>query len=889
MNEEKLKRDIQEMINAGVPDNKIKEFVKKNRELNTYITEANKPDNLFFGENSLISHITEGVSNTYNNMLNLQTRGRPEEANLLDKFNAASVGLIGGIPAGLGYGLLETADDLTGEVVSDALQPALQSELAQNIGSIISDWNQKSHGGLAIAADMLGTGAVVSGAAKAGLKGAIEGLGVPARAIKEAPSKINNLYSSTKDIFGKKGVSTISPDKINEVTQSKELGIGSLTPKQKEAAIKIPNEWANEILDAEQNIDLSLDNKNPLDISVEKAKEVLNKFEDIKRQKGKEIGKAKERLKNTKINEPARQKLKNLVNDFEQELDDAGLVKTETGWKVVSDEPTKYVRDEKTINEINNIIKSIQNSTTLDRLNRGLEHLDNAIINWDAPGELTKGVQGLAENIRRQLKDIRDLHLTDNELKNYVEFSDLANFAKNFRGISARNQDNALKILLRRQGSLLDGELRDASKKLEELGLPRLDALGEFLTSTIKASGNKNLKTLFSQKIGDEIANAILTKGGSLPIAAVKGLGNIATAPFRKDILKELRKWGNVSVEQTKKTKKPKPKKQVKYEDLPKEKQKEIKEKVLEVKKLEKEKKVYEKKLKEKEKTLKNLETKKQTEVVKRAIKKVKQTVKELKKKIKEIIDKIKSHITDLDNQGGYINFQAIADDIDKAMKKDNIISEIKKAKSNGKSFDTFFKRETAPTMYHGGSKTDFDILDPNFKLEKAKKGQVDQASVTAEGPGVYFTNSLKEAQQYGDKIDVRTYLPTNTRIVNDYDRVFTKDEIANIVNKIPKEDLEIPISNWSENYNEGLKDLIKSITDTADTPTDQLMNIWAEVYQSSNSKGFLKLMNDVGIDGIELSDIAANRQGANTWTIIYNKDKFKTKSQLKELWDKIK
>jgi len=158
-------------------------------------------------------------------------------------------------------------------------------------------------------------------------------------------------------------------------------------------------------------------------------------------------------------------------------------------------------------------------------------------------------------------------------------------------------------------------------------------------------------------------------------------------------------------------------------------------------------------------------------------------------------------------------------------------------------------------------SPLDLENYDPEYGIKQLGK---DLGSSSAWGPGIYFVTEEDIAQMYGSNITKKNIL--NAKILTKQSPLFSYKQIDKILSGVDKEKIKIAISNWNENYYIGKKMLIQSIINT-DNPLDQLMNIWAEVFMHQNSKAFIELMIQNGIDGISIT-----KDDAVTYYVIYNK-----------------
>lgn len=155
--------------------------------------------------------------------------------------------------------------------------------------------------------------------------------------------------------------------------------------------------------------------------------------------------------------------------------------------------------------------------------------------------------------------------------------------------------------------------------------------------------------------------------------------------------------------------------------------------------------------------------------------------------------------------------------------------------------------KKIAQTIYRGDeSKIGLEDFDPEYGTKVLGK---QLGTSMGEGPGMYFTTSLKNAKNYGEFISEYIINP-NVNIISTQHPKLNKSQIKNIINKIPNEIIEIASSNWDEDINVGKNILIETILNNNNI-IEQLMNIWAEIFYQQKPKMFMDLMKEIGIDGI--------------------------------------
>jgi hypothetical protein len=171
------------------------------------------------------------------------------------------------------------------------------------------------------------------------------------------------------------------------------------------------------------------------------------------------------------------------------------------------------------------------------------------------------------------------------------------------------------------------------------------------------------------------------------------------------------------------------------------------------------------------------------------------------------------------------------------------------------------------------GDESPLDI--ENFNNEHAIKTLGKElGSSMANGPGIYFTVSEKNAGFYGSNITRRTLETSN--ILTESSPKLNRRQIGEILQGVDQSRMEIAVSNWHENHWIGKNELIKNIMN-ADTAIEQLMLIWSDVFFHQDPYGFTQLMTDNGIDGISVViENASDPNDNDIHYIIYNKNVLK-------------
>ena len=174
-----------------------------------------------------------------------------------------------------------------------------------------------------------------------------------------------------------------------------------------------------------------------------------------------------------------------------------------------------------------------------------------------------------------------------------------------------------------------------------------------------------------------------------------------------------------------------------------------------------------------------------------------------------------------------------------------------------------------AQLVYRGDPATlNLEDFDPEYGVNVLGK---QQAASAAWGPGIYFADKEDVALMYGKNLTTRKL--QNANILTTNLPKFSLEQIKNIINGIDRETIELASSNWNENHEQGKIMLMNSIMN-AENPIDQLMNIWAEIFNHQSPNKFMQLMTNKGIDGISV-----NKDDV-TYYVIYNRNILKSTTQ---------
>lgn len=170
---------------------------------------------------------------------------------------------------------------------------------------------------------------------------------------------------------------------------------------------------------------------------------------------------------------------------------------------------------------------------------------------------------------------------------------------------------------------------------------------------------------------------------------------------------------------------------------------------------------------------------------------------------------------------------------------------------------------KTAQEIFRGDTQPiDIEDFDPDHNKEY--RG----------GPGIYFSTKEENAKTFGDNLTKKTL--ENANILTANHRPLSRGKISKILSSVDKETLELAASNFDENFQQGKAILIQEIVNNPN-PIEQLMSIWADVFNHRDAALFMALMVKNGIDGIAIDrpdKIDSSKDDMHY--VIYNKNVLK-------------
>jgi hypothetical protein len=116
------------------------------------------------------------------------------------------------------------------------------------------------------------------------------------------------------------------------------------------------------------------------------------------------------------------------------------------------------------------------------------------------------------------------------------------------------------------------------------------------------------------------------------------------------------------------------------------------------------------------------------------------------------------------------------------------------------------------------------------------------------EGPGIYFTTSIEEANRYGKNVYSVVLKPNML-----FDQIPPNaKKLAPIISKLVKmsEDWEMKAQDYDEDPRVGLNEFIKSTLQYNDNEKDCLLQVWIDFYRY-NPVQYVRNCVSLGIDGV--------------------------------------
>lgn len=147
--------------------------------------------------------------------------------------------------------------------------------------------------------------------------------------------------------------------------------------------------------------------------------------------------------------------------------------------------------------------------------------------------------------------------------------------------------------------------------------------------------------------------------------------------------------------------------------------------------------------------------------------------------------------------------------------------------------------------MYHGSSHDIKNFVDDFV----GRKDATDQ-----NGPGIYFTSSIKNAQGYGKNVYKVKITPRKSVSVKEGENASLK-QIEWLILKAP--DWKETAMNWSPNPNIGYKLAAKDFIEYNDSPHQQFLQVWYDFYRY-NPVEYVRNMVKLGYDSIIINGMSS-------------------------------
>ena len=416
------------------------------------------------------------------------------------------------ITAGLGAGfgqavgaVLETADDITGEVISGAIQPTLEkavtSPTGQRIIQGLSQFNEQTRGvagDVLDASNLIGLGSLKSSPAKA-LRQNITSK------IKTGVSKVTEPIKgkSLKEVLRKPFTKSVEVPEtvISPVTFSEAVSRG-FTPQEARvfANLSVKDKpIASDMLKLADDISLGKADvtTRPIDLVGKNVKTRLNSLETIEKNLGGKVDDAAKSLEKLPINN------EELQSSFINTIDDYKIKRTDKGWDFSESDfaLTKNVQGD-IERALSYVFSKKPDAYAVHRIKKTLDGLLY-------PQKTAEGLSGKAKSLIQQLRRNADDYL-DNNFQAYrtanEEFSQVKNTLDSARDILGDFNEANLAQKIRQTFS--------NSGKREELkvALKNIDDLAK--TKGLEDIGNIYNQALFAEKLIDIFGDQAVTGFG---------------------------------------------------------------------------------------------------------------------------------------------------------------------------------------------------------------------------------------------------------------------------------------------------------------------------------------------------------------------------------------
>lgn len=382
--------------------------------------------------------------------------------------------------------------------------------------------------------------------AESGAKGLEKG-------VSAVKNEINTVKGAIKDKLKTNKVvdSSLSPldkalkDKATGITAensdfaTKHLsGSSLLSEYDKSSLLEINPKIGEKYLKVLKDSEKSRRNIGLFDQAVNDTSKAIGEYKKATSEVGSEIGRIKEKLSKTKLNDNSIEDIRNIKQDLIEKLKKNHVVLDKSGKQFEllkgGDSPLT-LSDVKAINEdILQGLNNIDRKKSMDSLLLRMKRLDNK-INFNKTGELSGDLQKLSKDIRSKLKKVRDSHLTKKEASQFSEYSNAQKFIKEFT-----KSPNKVKTLLNRFSSKYGGDSLKFAKEIKRVtGVDVSDyaTLAKILTDVTQ--GTSRNRSILRQYMGDAAYDVVRLSPKGITKSTAKAIGKKV---FNVDKLKEIEK-----------------------------------------------------------------------------------------------------------------------------------------------------------------------------------------------------------------------------------------------------------------------------------------------------------------------------------------------------------
>jgi len=525
-------------------------------------------DNILFGEGSLTQALGRGLKEAATGGFREVAKDYREHG-FSFAAKAAPIRGLGAVGRGAGEvfgGLLETADDLTGEVVSEFAMPyveqAMNTDVAKYLTQRAVELDQKGRG---IPGDILDAMNLLPPVAAARPAVALKDLAL--KTAREATERASATRSSLADFLARRRDGEVDADGkpvVQERTEPledviKDASTGKttenipsmqrpfvkednlLTPAEKKRLLGVQPEAGNRYVEAFKASEADDTAPSIFDVAVEDTLKAVEKYKQATKATGSEIGKIKDKLTTLPVDPTA---VSNVIEDLIESLRKKNVTVSDEGQLVLvpgKNSPFSQSDVAALNDDVMGSLRNIEKSGEMNELLLAIEALDSK-INFSKEANVSSSLQGVAKKIRGKLKEVRDSALTPEEAKAFEAYSNAIAFADEFL-----KSDSRVSVLLNRLGTKHSRDSQAFVKELQRVtGIDVQDfaALARILTEATVGSGrNKSLLQQHLTNAGLDVSK-LTSPSGILDTV----VGGTIRAALDVDKLKEIQKAINTVV-----------------------------------------------------------------------------------------------------------------------------------------------------------------------------------------------------------------------------------------------------------------------------------------------------------------------------------------------------